>query len=67
MYTLSFFKGFTDQKRHTPARPARRRTLFEAIAYRNEIRRQLRHTEELSDYLLQDIGLTRSDLRRGRE
>lgn len=67
MYTMSYFEGLNRLFAPNPIRPARRRGVIAARIRRQKTLRQLRHAEELPDYLLEDIGLTRSDLRRGRD
>ncbi len=66
MHTMSFFKGFTDQIARATDRPARGRSFMEALIQFGAATRQPRHAEDLPDYLLKDIGLTRADLKRGR-
>lgn len=66
MYTMPFFKGFTDQFARAKARSVRGRYFIKALIHFGAAARQCRHLEDLPDYLLKDVGLTRADLKRGR-
>ncbi|MCR8827931.1 DUF1127 domain-containing protein [Pseudosulfitobacter koreensis] len=50
--------------RWTPRRAGPIRRLFTAIATHLRHQRDLRRLESLPDYLLEDVGLSRSDIRR---
>lgn len=67
MYTMSFFNGFTNQFARATVRSARGWSFIGALIKLDSAARQSRHVEDLPDYLLNDIGLTRADLKRGRK
>ncbi len=66
MYTMSFFKGFSDQFARATAGPAVGWSFMGSLIHFDAAARQSRHAEDLSDYLFKDIGLTRADLKKGR-
>jgi len=66
MYTISFFDGLARQLPNTPSRPYCRRGVISLLMRCHEAWRQKQHVEDLPDYLLDDIGLTRGDLKRFR-
>lgn len=66
MYTMTFFKSLTDQFARATAPSERGWSFMESLIRFDAAARQFRHLEELPDYLLKDIGLTRADLKRTR-
>ncbi len=66
MYTMSFFKSFTDQFARAKAPSGPGWSFTDSLIRFYAAARQFRHLEELPDYLLKDIGLTRADLKRAR-
>lgn len=78
MMTTYFFTAFTQQRLHSSRLRARPYGQFRRpppglfagwldwLARRRTLRQQYDRLEELPDYLLEDIGLTRNDIARAR-
>ncbi|WP_191090227.1 DUF1127 domain-containing protein [Histidinibacterium aquaticum] len=61
-YTLSFFEGLAGLATRRPNRAHKRRGQGHGLVRWFRLWRDYRHLDELPDYLLKDIGLTRADL-----
>lgn len=67
MMTTYFFTAFTQQRLRGARGTLRSQVPLGWLGKLRQYRRhqaQYRHLEELPDYLLEDVGLTRSDIRR---